>query len=369
LVLALLVASSLVFIRSASYDADSGTYEPYANRQAVWILIGLAAFFAVMPVKPSTLRDFAPVLFALAIALLVAVFAVGEVVKGARRWISLGPMKLQPSELAKIAAILLLARYLAARDMSENWRRLVIPLLIIFLPMALILKQPDLGTALVFVPVLLAMLWVSGVKAKHMLALVVIGLALVPAAWVYGLKDYQKARLVVFLDPENPNRVMKKFVPSDRVADMKKVDSYHLIQSQIAVGHGGLTGKGYGRGTQNTLGYLPEKHTDFIFGVVAEEWGFIGASLLMLLFFALIYIIFSIAAKTGDAFSKFTAVGVGAMFFTHVAVNTGMTVGLAPITGVTLPFLSYGGSSALTFFIALGLAAGAYRHRRDSAGI
>ncbi len=371
-VLAAILVLSMAFIHSASYDAASDTYRQYAKKQAIWIIIGLAAFFAIQPLKIRRIRDWSPVIYAAALVLLIMVFIVGETHKGARRWISLGVMEFQPSEIMKLAVILFVAKYLAGREMDgagfresaaegghwNAWKRVAVPLVIMLVPVLMILKQPDLGTGLVFIPVVLAMMWSSGVKKRYIGALVLAGLLVVPAAWHWVLRDYQKARLVVFLDPENPGRVLKKFVPPERLKKMRKVDSYHLIQSQIAVGSGGMWGKGYGRGTQNTLGYLPERHTDFIFGVVAEEWGFAGATLLMVLFFLLVLIGFDIAMESNDPFGKYVAVGISTLFFTHVAVNTGMTVGLAPITGLTLPFFSYGGSSVVTFFIALGLLAG-----------
>jgi rod shape determining protein RodA len=362
-VLAAILVLSILFIQSASYNSSTGSYNSYAKKQVIWFALGFAVFLAMLPVKTRRFKQWAPVMYAVVLLTLASVFVLGESHKGARRWIPLGLMNFQPSELMKLAVILAVARYMSGRDMREKWTRMLVPLAIVLVPVAMILKQPDLGTAIVFLPVVLAMLWTAGVKKRCIAAIIGVLIIILPIGWCFVLKDYQKGRLLVFLDPENPKRVMKKFIPPERLSRMKKVDGYHLVQSKIAVGSGGLLGKGWGRGTQNTLGYLPEPHTDFIFGVVAEEWGFVGSTLIIILFFILLMIGFETAADTPDPFGRYVSVGVVTLIFVHVAINTGMTVGLAPITGLTLPFLSYGGSSVVTFFMAIGLLANVHRHR------
>lgn len=363
-VLAGLLVISTAFIHSASFDSETGTYRDFAGKQLQWLMIGFAAFMAVLPINTRRYKSWSYLFYAGSLGLLVLVFLIGETHKGAQRWIALtSTVKVQPSEFVKLTVILAAARYMSERDMSRGWLRPLVALALAGVPVLLILRQPDLGTSLVFFPVVLSMLWVAGAKKKFIGAVILVGLLLVPVAWTFVLKDYQKGRLVVFLSPENPNKVLKLFVPKDELSDMRKVDSYHLIQSKIAVGSGGVWGKGYGRGTQNTLGYLPEKHTDFIFGVIAEEWGFVGCAILLGLFFLLMLMAYDVAVEVQDPFGRYVSVGISTLFFTHVAVNTAMTVGLAPITGLTLPFISYGGSSVVTFFLALGLITNVHRHR------
>jgi rod shape determining protein RodA len=287
---------------------------------------------------------------------LIAVLFIGTVHKGSTRWFALGPVHVQPSECAKIATVFMLAWFFAKKpERARTLRGRAAALAIALVPVVLILREPDLGTAMIFIPVAFAMLFAAGAKKRHLALFIACGIALVPLGWFFVLKPYQKGRLLVFLNPENPRQAMKKFLSEDELKRVRFADGYHLRQSLMAVGSGGLTGKGYRRGTQNTLGYLPERHTDFIFAVLAEEWGLIGCLVLLGLYCLFIVGGADAAARTSDPFAKLAIVGIIAIIATQVIVNAGMNIGLFPITGLTLPLLSYGGSSMLVSLAGIAL--------------
>jgi rod shape determining protein RodA len=264
----------------------------------------------------------------------------GKHIGGAKRWLLLGPVSIQPSELAKIAVIIMLARYYSkdASTRGFSLRELVRPFIITLVPFALILKQPDLGTAGLIVLIALSITVFVKIERRSFICLLISFAAVVPLIWFF-LKDYQKQRLLVFLDPDR-----------DPLGA-----GYHIIQSKIAIGSGMISGKGFLKGTQNTLSFLPEEHTDFIFSVLAEEWGFIGSVVIVLLFLMLIFWGLNIAQSCREPFGIILAVGITSMIFWQVVINVGMTMGLMPVVGVPLPFISYGGSSVLTTAISLGL--------------
>ncbi len=351
-----LLALSMAFIFSASFHAATQEYARVAKMQVIWIGLGLAAIFFLMLVPLRLLRESAPWIYAASLFSLVAVLFIGTVHKGSTRWFALGPVHVQPSECAKIATVFMLAWFFAKNpERARTLRGLAAALAIALVPIVLILREPDLGTAMIFVPVTLAMLFAAGAKKRHLALFIACGIMLVPLGWLFVLKPYQKGRLLVFLDPDNPRQAMKKFLSEDELKRVRFADGYHLRQSLMAVGSGGLTGKGYRRGTQNTLGYLPERHTDFIFAVLAEEWGLIGCLVLLGLYGLLIVGGADAAARTSDPFSKLAIVGIIAIMATQVIVNAGMNVGLFPITGLTLPLLSYGGSSMLVSLAGIAL--------------
>jgi rod shape determining protein RodA len=270
---------------------------------------------------------------------LILVLAMGDKISGSQRWIDLGFFSLQPSEFAKIATVLLLARYFSLRqDRLAQWKTIAGGGLITLLPMMLILRQPDLGSALVFMPMLFSMMFLIGVPWQRLGAILGTGLAASPLFWFF-LKDYQRQRVMVFINPS---------------ADSLGA-GYNVIQSKIAVGSGGLTGKGWLFGTQGQLQFVPEHHTDFIFSVLAEEWGFLGALVLLALFLILLLQSLRIARVARDLGGSAVAVGVTTVLFTQVAINISVAVGLLPVTGMTLPFISYGGSSMLANFCMIGL--------------
>jgi rod shape determining protein RodA len=272
---------------------------------------------------------------------LAAVFVLGVSVKGSQRWIPVGGIRVQPSEFMKLAIIIVLARYAARSQKLRQFTGLAVPGLLCLIPMALIAKQPDMGTAMTFVPVFFSIVYVGGARIKHLLIIALAGLALTPVLWFGVLRDYQRGRLLAFVNPES--------------SEYRLSEGYQLIQSKVAIGSGGLTGKGWGMGTQNTHGALPERHTDFVFSVVGEEWGFAGSVFVLGLLFAIMLLCLDVAYSTTDPFGRLLAVGVATLIFVQTVVNVGMTVGLMPITGLTLPLVSFGGSSLMTSMAGLSL--------------
>jgi rod shape determining protein RodA len=314
--------------------------------QATWMGAGAVLALAVVLVDYRIFRQGAWVLYGVVVVLLVLVLWKGRTIMGARRWLSFGPMNFQPSEVAKVAVILVLARWFST-DRESDPRRgprglagIAIPAALVLVPALLVQKQPDLGTALIILAIGATMILFAGVRWK---TLVVLGTAVVlaaGAAWPH-LKPYQRKRVETFLNPEG---------------DVLGA-GYHATQSMIAVGSGQGFGKGWGQGTQTLLSFLPEQHTDFIFSVWAEEHGFAGALLLLALYFALVGSGITIAVNARDRFGQFVAVGATALVFWHAFVNMGMVTGVLPVVGVTLPLMSYGGTSVLIVFAALAMLA------------
>jgi rod shape determining protein RodA len=279
--------------------------------------------------------------YVVTLALLVAVLIVAPVIKGSQRWILFGVGRLQPSELAKLTLVIVLARILYKRTSTSDMRlrELVVPALLVAIPIALVLRQPDLGTAMLLALLAATYLLFSRVRLGTLVWMGVGGLAAAGGAWFFYLHDYQKARLLTFLDPEG-----------DPLGA-----AYHAIQSQIAVGSGGLLGKGFLRGSQSQLDFLPEQQTDFVFSVLAEEWGFVGGMLVLGLYLALFVRGLLIARASKDLFGSYLAIGVVAMLFWPCVINLAMVLGLAPVVGIALPLLSYGGSALITSMVGIGL--------------
>lgn len=312
-----------------------------AWRQAIWMGLGLVFLLATLLVDYRTLERIAVPFYLSVIGLLVAVLFIGRIVNGSQRWIDLGPMNLQPSELAKLALIILFARILARRSASApvGLLDLIFPAVIVGIPAALVVKQPDLGTALIFCVVSASFLAVTRVRIVSMLLLVAAGAAAVTAAWFFFLHDYQKERVFTFIDPTR-----------DPLGA-----AYHGIQAQIAVGAGGVFGKGFMHGSQSQLDFLPEEQTDFVFSVLGEEWGFLGTATVLVLYLGILIRGLMIAHSSKDLFGAYLAVGIVALFFWAGAINVGMVIGVLPVVGVPLPMLSYGGSALLTCMVSLGL--------------
>jgi len=280
------------------------------------------------------------VIYGISVALLVVVLFYGYTTHGSQRWISLGGFSFQPSELMKLTIILALSRYFDDHKSNESYtlKELFIPFLIVLVPFVLILRQPDLGTALILMIIFASMVFFIGMNWKSFAVVLTGSLMLMPIGWHF-LKDYQKDRLITFLNPEN-----------DPLGT-----GYHIIQSMIAVGSGGIFGKGFLKGSQTQLKFLPEQQTDFVFSVFAEEWGFAGALVLIILFMSLILWGMKIALHSRDLLGTLIAFGITALISWEVFINIGMVLGILPVVGIPLPFLSYGGSAMIVLLTAIGL--------------
>jgi len=324
------------------YSTTYGTKFAGAHiRQIYWIMAGLAVMLSVSLINYQVLLENAHWLYVVSIVALLAVAIFGKKYLGARRWILLpGGQHFQPSEWVKLVLILMLAKYFSGEgDRETTLSDIAKAGLIAGVPMLLVLKQPDLGTALTYLPVAIMGLFLGGIQFRHAATVVIIAGVLMPAVWHYGLKPYQKDRLTSFLHPE---------------ADSQKT-GYQLEQSKIAVGSGGIWGKGVRKGTQTQGSFLPEPHTDFIFAAWSEEHGFVGAVALLLLYFLVLMRLIHNAQTAPDSAGGFVVMGVVAVLLFHILVNAGMVVGFMPVTGIPLPLMSYGGSSVLFMFLALGI--------------
>ncbi len=341
--LSILMVMSLFFIHSATFR----TGEDFATRQLVWLLMGTVCLFLTVQIG---YRFFISISYFLYLIFFICLFWVtfwGEVRLGAQRWIQIGSFSFQPSEFAKLGVVLALAHFLGSRNPWEGEGKAVgITALLVGMPFLLIMKQPDLGSATVFLPLAVALLLVWGIRYRYLVTTFLGGLFVSPLLW-FLLKAYQKKRILVFL---NPNL--------DPLGA-----GYTAIQSRIAVGSGGLFGKGWLQGSQSQLNFIPEHHTDFIFSVIGEELGFLGALFLLFLYGTLFHHAFEIIQRTTDIKGRLVATGVLSILFFQVMINMGMTFGLFPITGITLPFISYGGSSILANCIGIGLLASVYKER------
>ncbi len=340
LILLLLAGISILNLYSATYAVrDIGGSQIFI-KQVYWYLIGFAVFFFMTTFNYNVLEQLAYPAYFVTIALLVAVLLVGKVTSGSQRWLSFGPISFQPSELIKIAIVMVLARFYSRRGGHQGYRlrELWQPFLLIMIPCILILKEPDLGTALLLVAASFCVILFSRVNWKSLVILVVLALSVAPFVW-HQLKDYQKTRILTFIRP-----------------DMDPLGSgYHINQSKIAIGSGQFWGKGFLKGTQTRLNFLPEQHTDFAFSVLGEEWGFIGSVSLLLLYLFLILWGLNIAKTSKDKLGAIMAVGIVAFIFWQVVINVGMVIGLLPVVGIPLVLFSYGGSSLITTMAATGL--------------
>ena len=313
----------------------------YFIKQFYWILLGMSISLLVCSLDYHILEDLSYWLYGFCVFLLVAVLILGRTSMGATRWLNLGFFHIQPSELMKIVIIVTFARFFNNYQSAGGLtvREVLIPLGMLLLPAALIMKQPDLGTATLVILIALSMVMYVGLRWSAIVTFVCVTIPLSWISWAFLLRPYQKNRILDFLNPERS----------------RLGSGYHIIQSKIAVGSGGITGKGYIKGTQSQLRFLPEQHTDFAFSVFAEEWGFIGSLLLIILYLSLVLWGLNIARHCNDRLGGLLAVGVSAMLFWHIVINMGMVIGLFPVVGVPLPFFSYGGTSMITSMIGIGL--------------
>ncbi|MCM8780386.1 MAG: rod shape-determining protein RodA [Candidatus Omnitrophica bacterium] len=356
LVIALLICTvGIISIYSSTFQKEARLWHLAYRRQIFWVLLGILVFIGLSNLNYRRLWDMAYLLYIFGLCLLLLVFILGVVRLGAQRWLRLAWFNFQPSEAIKLIMIIFLARYFSRRStqsISSNafqggvFRSLLIPFLFTALPVGLIVEQPDLGSGLMLIFIFIVILFLAPVRLKYLVIFFLMVLISLPLLWHF-LRDYQKERLLVFLNP-----------------DIDPLGAgYTVIQSKIAIGSGGIFGKGWLSGTQGQLHFLPEAHTDFIFASFAEEWGLFGCSIVLLLYYLLIKQGISIALRTNEQFGRLLAFGITLMLATQVFINIAMTLGFAPVVGLPLPLMSYGGSSVLTTFMDLGILANIYKTR------
>ena len=332
-------AIGVLNIYSTGFSSSEGQIPLYL-KQIQWIALGLIFMIIIFFIDYRVIIQYAYIIYGISIVLLVLVFIFGYASHGSQRWLGGGFFAFQPSELMKIVIIITLARYFDDHKSSESYKlkELLWPLLIVAVPFVLILKQPDLGTALMLMIIFISIVFFVGVDRRSLIIALTSALILIPIGWSF-LKDYQRERLITFLDPEN-----------DPLGA-----GYHIIQSMIAIGSGEIFGKGFLSGSQTQLKFLPEQQTDFVFSVFAEEWGFIGGLILIILFMVIILWGLKIALQARDLLGTITAFGVTAFISWEVFINIGMVLGILPVVGIPLPFFSYGGSAMLSLMAAIGL--------------
>jgi rod shape determining protein RodA len=319
--------------------------EPNLNtfkRQMLWVGIGLALAILILTVDYHVLFDIAPVMYGIGIVLLIYLLAWGQLTANVKSWIRIGGFQFQPSEFMKVFTALMLARFFDSNDRAYlDLRSFVKAMAIIGLPVGLIIVQPDFGTAASFFPLIAVAMFFGGIRPKIWAAMILTALIALPLGWIAFLKPYQKERIMIFLNPER-----------DPLGS-----GYQVTQAKIAIGSGGIHGKGFRHGTQGKFGFVPEHHTDFIFAVLGEEWGFVGVVVVLGLYLYLVFQALTFAKHARDRGGTFLIICLIAFFVFHVMINVSMQIGILPTTGIPLPLISYGGSSTMMFFIAIGLIA------------
>ncbi|MFC1615090.1 rod shape-determining protein RodA [Patescibacteria group bacterium] len=330
-----------------------GGESSFFGRQIIWALVSIGAFFACSFIDFGFLKrtDVLVTLFLGSVALLITVLLAGSTIKGAQSWISLGPFSFQPADPVKLVIILVLAKYFSRRHIEiANIRHILVSAFYALVPFALVLLQPDFGSALIIFTIWFGMVMVSGISKKHLLLVLTAGIIAFSLLWSFGFTGNQKQRILTFLHP---------------LADIQGA-GYNAFQSTIAVGSGGVLGKGIGYGTQSRLEFLPEYETDFIFAAFAEEWGFVGTIIFLAFFGVLLWRILSNAIHGSGNFEMFYGVGIAVFIVSHIVIHVGMNIGMMPVTGLPLPFVSYGGSHLLTEFIGLGILMSMRRYERTT---
>lgn len=341
----LLVGVSLLLLSSLSPVGGTS----YFFKQAIFSVFGICVMFFVAFLDYRHIERASTLLYFTTLGILTILLLFGSAVHGTAGWLSLGIFQVQPVEFAKVVLILFLSGFIRKKTTElGEWTRIIASLFLSVVMIVLVLKQPDLGSSLVLVAIWIGMIVVAGLRFSHVLTLSILGSFLVIATW-FLLAPYQKDRINTFLYPERD----------------PKGSGYNVMQSMVAVGAGGIFGKGLGHGSQSQLAFLPERHTDFIYAVVAEELGLVGAWLVLVLYGVILYRIRRIAEFASDNAGYLLSVGAFILFVTHIAINVGMNIGVLPVTGLPAPFLSYGGSSLLAFCVIIGLLQSVYRHRRD----
>lgn len=342
LALFLLMGFGLLVIYSAG-----GEDIALIKKQIVRLGIGLGVMLVVAQVPPRILKMWAPFLYVGAIGFLLAVLLFGEASKGAQRWINIG-IRFQPSEMMKLAMPLMIAWYFAEKALPPNFKQLVVGLVLVLVPTAMIMLQPDLGTSLLIASSGLFIIFFAGIRWRYIFGAVVAAVVMAPIMWFFVMHEYQKGRVLTFLNPES---------------DPLKA-GYHIIQSQIAIGSGGVSGKGWLKGTQSQLEFLPERTTDFIFAVLGEEFGLVGVGVLLALYLFIIIRGLQISLQAQDTFGRLLGAAITLTFFVYLFVNIGMVSGLLPVVGLPLPLISYGGTSMVTLLAGFGILMSIKTHRR-----
>ena len=346
-----ILGAGLITMKSFSFSPTAQI--SFFEKQIFWIIIALAVFFVLSSVDLRILKttDILVYLFLFFCSLLILLFAIGHTVKGARSWFDLGNFAFQPADFMKLVLILILAKYFSRRHIEiADFKHIIISAIYAFVPFLLIFLQPDFGTAIIIFLIWIGMILVSGISKKHLLTVFFIVITIFLGLWLFVFKPYQKVRIISFIHP---------------LTDIRG-SGYNAYQSTIAVGSGLLLGKGVGYGTQSRLNFLPEYQTDFIFAAFAEEWGFVGVMILFLLYGLVIWRILMVALHGTGNFEMLFGMGVAIFLVAHLLVNIGMNIGLLPVTGVPLPFMSYGGSHLLTEFAALGILMSMRRYSRPA---
>lgn len=341
--LLLLFAVGLIVLYSASEQNTD-----IVIKQVIRLLIAFGIMIAIAQLSPDTIEHWAPWLFGIGVIMLIAVLILGEIGKGAQRWLNLGIVTFQPSELMKLALPMIIAWYFAETTLPPRFGRTLVVLLLIMVPTILVAKQPDLGTAIILAGSGLFVLFLAGLRWRYIITSLVLFIPLSWLFWEYGMRDYQRKRVLTFLNPE-----------SDPLGS-----GYHIIQSTIAIGSGGLYGKGWLNGTQSHLDFLPERKTDFIFPVFSEEFGLLGSILLLAIYSLVIARGLVISAQAQDTFTRLLAGSITLTFFLYVFINIGMVSGLLPVVGVPLPLISYGGTSMVTLMAGFGILMSIQTHRK-----
>jgi rod shape determining protein RodA len=337
----LLCSTGLVVLYSAVHAGSSTSHQIFFKKQLIWFSGGLVCMIIMSLINYKSLEKWGIWIYIGCVCLLIAVFFFGKMAGGSKRWLQFGPIALQPSEIMKIGAIIILARFFSKKVTRQGFvlKTLITPFILVMVPFLLIAKQPDLGTGLLIVLISVTMTLFVKIARNTFVYMSVSFTAFVPFVWMFLLQEYQKQRILTFLNPDSDPRGA----------------GYHIVQSKIAIGSGMITGKGYLQGTQNALSFLPEQHTDFILTVLAEEWGFIGSAFLLVVYLAFLVWGLNIAAGCRDSFGTILSVGIVSMIFCQVFINVGMIMGLMPVVGVPLPLVSYGGSSVLTTMLGIGM--------------
>jgi rod shape determining protein RodA len=335
----LLLIFGLIAIHSLSYNYTGSDFNNF-QRQAIFTIISLFFFFLVALIDYRVWKNYANIFYVLSLFLLLLIFIVGKATNGAVSWFRLGFFNFQPVEFVKISLILLLAKYFSQIETKTlTWKNIIISFIYAFIPIFLVVLQPDMGSAMVLLSIWAGLLFLAGLKLRQATVLIFAGLLAVGLTWTMVLHSYQKQRIISFLNPAR-----------DALGS-----GYNVIQAMVAIGSGGLGGKGIGNGSQSQLNFIPEKHTDFIFATIAEESGLIGV-FLIILFFLIIFFRMKVVTETArDRFGKLLVSGVLIMIFFQVVVNMGMNLGVLPVAGLSLPFLSYGGSFLITIMVLMGM--------------